>query len=49
LFDVTGQLVISQKLENATSTIEVSSLKSGIYMFRLSGNAQSKIGKIFID
>jgi hypothetical protein len=49
LFDVTGQLVISQKLDNATSIIEMSSLKSGIYMFRLSGNAQSKIGKIFID
>ncbi|MES2568393.1 MAG: T9SS type A sorting domain-containing protein [Bacteroidota bacterium] len=50
LFDVTGQLVLSQNADNSSSkTIDVSSLKTGVYMYRLNGRSQSKFGKLFID
>ena len=50
LYDVTGQLVLSQKLENSSShTIDVSSFKSGIYMYKVTGKSQGKFGKLFID
>jgi hypothetical protein len=50
LYDVTGQLVLSQKTENTSlNTIDVSSFKSGIYMYKVSGKSVSKFGKLFID
>jgi hypothetical protein len=50
LYDVTGQVVLSQKMEGSSlNTIDVSSLKSGIYMYKVSGKSQGKFGKIFID
>lgn len=50
LYDVTGQIVFSQKTDNSTlNTFNISSLKPGIYMYKLSGKSQSKVGKLFID
>lgn len=50
LYDVTGQLVLSQKIENSSSNaIDVSSFKSGIYMYKVTGKSQSKFGKFFIN
>ena len=50
LYDVTGQVILSQKVENSTlNTVDVSSLKTGVYMYKLSGKSQSKVGKLFID
>lgn len=50
IYNATGQLVYSQKVENNTlNAIDVSLLKSGIYMYKLSGKNQSKFGKLFID
>ncbi|MDF2453098.1 MAG: hypothetical protein K0S26_2602 [Bacteroidota bacterium] len=50
LYDVTGQLVLTQKMEgSASSTVDVSSLKTGVYMYKLNGKAQSKFGKLFVD
>ncbi len=50
LYDVTGQVVLSQKIENSTlNTVDVSSLKTGVYMYKLNGKSQTKVGKLFID
>lgn len=50
LYDVTGQLVLSQKVENSNlNAIDVSSLNTGVYMYKLNGKTQSKVGKLFID
>ncbi len=50
IFNATGQIVLSQLMDNnSVNTIHVSSLKSGIYMYKVSGKAQGKFGKLFID
>ncbi|HRG01010.1 MAG TPA: T9SS type A sorting domain-containing protein [Bacteroidia bacterium] len=51
LFDVTGRIILSQKLDNtSTHTIDISNLNTGIYIYKVSGNkSDEKIGKIFID
>ena len=50
LYDVTGQVVLTQKVENSTlTTVGVSSLKTGVYMYKLNGKSQTKVGKLFID
>lgn len=51
LFDVTGRIVLSQKLDNtSTHTIDVSNLNTGIYIYKVSSNkSDEKIGKIFVD
>ena len=50
IFDATGQLITSQQIDNnAVNTVDVSSFKSGIYMYKVSGKAQGKFGKLFID
>jgi hypothetical protein len=50
IFNVTGQLISSQKFDNTPShTMDVSSLKTGIYMYKLSSKNQNKVGKLFID
>lgn len=50
IYNATGQLVSTQQLDNLTvNTIDVSSLKSGIYMYKVSGKSQGKFGKLFID
>ena len=50
IFNATGQLVSTQQIDNTSvNTIDVSSLKSGIYMYKVSGKSQGKFGKLFID
>jgi hypothetical protein len=50
IYNVTGQVALSQKIDNSTlNTIDVSALKPGIYMYKLSGKSQNKLGKLYID
>lgn len=50
IFNATGQLVSSQQIDNSVvNTIDVSSFKSGIYMYKVTGKSQGKFGKLFID
>ena len=50
VYNATGQVVLTQKIDNSTlNTIDVSSLKTGIYMYKVTGKSQSKFGKLFID
>lgn len=50
IYNATGQVVATQQIDNnAVNTIDVSSLKSGIYMYKVSGKSQGKFGKLFID
>jgi hypothetical protein len=50
IYNGTGQIVYSQIIDNSiVNTISVSSLKSGIYMYKVSGKSQGKFGKLFID
>lgn len=50
VYNATGQVVLTQKIDNSVSnTIDVSSLKTGIYMYKVTGKSQSKFGKLFID
>lgn len=50
IYNATGQIVATQQIENnAVNTIDVSSFKSGIYMYKISGKSQGKFGKLFID
>lgn len=50
IYDVTGQLVFSQLIDNnSINKLDVSSVKSGIYMYKVIGRSQEKFGKLFID
>lgn len=50
IYNVTGQLVSAQQLDpNSINKIDVSSMKSGIYMYKVVGKSQGKFGKLFID
>lgn len=50
IYNVTGQLVSTQSLDNnSVNKIDVSSIKSGIYMYKVVGKSQGKFGKLFID
>ena len=50
IYNATGQLVATQQIDNnSVNTIDVSSFKSGIYMYKVTGKSQGKFGKLFID
>jgi hypothetical protein len=50
IYNATGQIVYSQILDNSiVNAISVSSLKSGIYLYKINGKSQGKFGKFFID
>lgn len=50
IYSVTGQLVSTQPLDNnSINKIDVSSIKPGIYMYKVIGKSQGKFGKLFID
>lgn len=50
IYNTTGQLAGSYNLiNNEVGTINVSAFTSGIYMYKLSHNSQSKFGKLFIN
>lgn len=50
IYDVTGKMIKTFRVENNTfNTFELSSLNSGLYLYKLSANSQSKFGKVFIQ
>jgi hypothetical protein len=50
IYNATGQIVSTQAISNNTAnTIDVSSLSTGVYMYKVSGKSQGKFGKLFID
>lgn len=50
IYNATGQIVATQQIENnSVNTIDVSSFKSGIYMYKVTGKSQGKFGKLFIN
>jgi len=48
MYDLLGRMVLSKSLENSGQTIDVSSLKSGIYIMQLTDNENRKINKKII-
>ena len=50
IYNATGQLVSTQVISNNTSsTMDVSTLSTGVYMYKVTGKSQAKFGKLFID
>ena len=50
IYNATGQVVATQQIDNnSVNSIDVSSFKSGIYMYKVSGKSQGKFGKLYID
>lgn len=50
IYNATGQLVSSQAISNNTvNTMDVSTLSTGVYMYKVTGKSQGKFGKLFID
>lgn len=50
IYNATGQLISSQIIENNTiNTLDVSTLNSGIYIYKISGKSQGKFGKLLIN
>jgi hypothetical protein len=48
LYDLTGKLVVSQKLIAISNSIDVSNLNSGLYLYQINGGNIQKAGKLFI-
>ncbi len=49
LCDIQGRIVLVQTLEGTRTTVSVKELKSGIYFYRISGNNDTRRGKIMIE
>lgn len=50
IYNTTGQLISSQQIEtNSVNRIDVSSFKTGIYIYKVNGKSQGRFGKLFID
>ena len=50
IYDLTGKLVSSQRLENnKLNTVSVSTLNTGMYLYLISGTASQKAGKFIVD
>lgn len=50
IYNATGQLVSTQAISNnTTNTMDVSTLSTGVYMYKVTGKSQGKFGKLFID
>ncbi|HEY0030849.1 MAG TPA: T9SS type A sorting domain-containing protein [Bacteroidia bacterium] len=49
IYDLTGKLVACNLLsDNASNTVNVAALKTGLYLYRVSGTDLQKTGKLFI-
>jgi hypothetical protein len=49
IYDLTGRLVSSQKLSDDDHiSVDISTLKSGLYLYQLSGTELMKTGKLFV-
>ena len=50
LFDLTGKLISSQKMENGKlNTVNVSTLQAGMYLYQVIGSTYQKTGKFIIE
>jgi hypothetical protein len=50
IYDLTGKLVSSQKVENnKLNTINVSTLNSGLHLYQITGSVYQKAGKFIVD
>jgi hypothetical protein len=51
MYDVTGRMIMEQRIDNVTNTIEVNSLPIGLYMYAISDDSKRiiKTGKIIIQ
>jgi hypothetical protein len=50
IFDLTGKVVSSQKLDNnKLNSINVSTLNAGMYLYQLTGSAYQKAGKFIVE
>lgn len=50
IYDVTGKLVNTQKISNnKLNTINVFGLKTGMYLYQITGNSFQKAGKFFVE
>ena len=50
IYDLTGKLVSSQKVENnKLNQVNVSSLNTGMYLYQITGAAYQKAGKFIVD
>ncbi|MEO8760366.1 MAG: T9SS type A sorting domain-containing protein [Bacteroidia bacterium] len=50
IYDLTGKLVSSQKIENnKLNTVSLSTLNTGMYLYLISGTASQKAGKFIVD
>jgi hypothetical protein len=50
VFDLTGKMVLSQKLENnKLNSVNVSAFSTGMYLYQLSGNGYQKSGKFIVE
>ncbi len=50
IYNATGQIVGSYSISNNTvNSFDVSTLSTGVYMYKISGKSQGKFGKLFID
>lgn len=50
IYNATGQIVSSYSISNNTvNSFDVSTLSTGVYMYKISGKSQGKFGKLFID
>lgn len=50
IYNATGQLVSTEAItNNAINTMDVSTLSTGVYIYKVIGKSQGKFGKLFID
>ena len=50
IFDLTGKVVSSQKLDNnKLNSVNVSMLNAGMYLYQLTGSAYQKSGKFIVE
>ncbi len=50
IYDLTGKLVSSQRIENnKLNTVNVSTLNTGMYLYLISGTSSQKAGKFIVD
>lgn len=50
IYNATGHLVSTQAITNNTiNTMDVSTLSTGVYIYKVIGKSQGKFGKLFID
>ncbi len=49
LYNILGKVVLEDEIESTSTSLDVSSLQSGLYLLRLSSNGQQKTQKVIIQ